>query len=89
MLVLMDTKVDVHYNNFGVRMEKVPRGIFTKEFKKEAVKMVMDGGLSIPEAGRRLSIPKSTLARWVQQAKKVVLWRSEVRLQKARWNSPA
>jgi len=70
MLVLMDTKVDVHYNNGGVRMEKVPRGVFTKEFKEEAVKMIMDGGLSIPEAGRRLSLPKSTLARWVQLARK-------------------
>ncbi|OPY60302.1 MAG: Transposase [Syntrophorhabdaceae bacterium PtaU1.Bin034] len=51
-------------------MEKIPRGVFTKEFKEEAVKMVIDGGLSIPEAGRRLSLPKSTLARWVKQARK-------------------
>jgi transposase len=51
-------------------MEKIPRGVFTKEFKEEAVRMVIDGGLSIPEAGRRLSLPKSTLARWVAQARK-------------------
>lgn len=51
-------------------MEKAPRGVFTKKFKEEAVKMEMDGGLSIPEAGRRLSMPKSTLARWVQLARK-------------------
>jgi transposase len=51
-------------------VEKIPRGVFTKEFKEEAVRMVIDGGLSIPEASRRLSLPKSTLARWVRQARK-------------------
>jgi transposase len=70
MLVSVDTKVDVQYKDGGVRMERAPRGVFTKEFKEEAVKMVINGGLSIPEAGRRLSIPKSTLARWVQLARK-------------------
>ncbi len=51
-------------------MAKIPRGVFTKEFKEEAVRMVIDGGLSIPEVGRRVSLPKSTLARWVTQARK-------------------
>ena len=51
-------------------MEKIPRGVFTKEFKEEAVKMVIDGGLSVPEVGRRLSLSTSTLARWVRQARK-------------------
>jgi len=50
-------------------MERVPKGVFTKEFKEEAVKMVTEGRLSIPEVGRRLSIPKSTLAHWVKIAK--------------------
>ena len=51
-------------------MEKTPRGVFTKEFKEEAVKMVIDGGLSIPEVGRRLSLPTSILGRWVTQTRK-------------------
>ena len=42
-------------------MEKPPLAVFTKEFKEEAVKMVMEEGLSIGELSRRLSIPKSTL----------------------------
>jgi transposase len=50
-------------------MEKIPKAVFTKEFKEEAVKMVTEGGLSRPEVGRRLSIPKSTLAYWVKIAK--------------------
>ena len=50
-------------------MEKLPKSVFTKEFKEEAVKMVMEGGLNIPEVSRRLSIPKSTLAHWVKISK--------------------
>jgi len=50
-------------------MEKVPKSVFTKEFKEEAVKIVTEGGLSILEVGRRLSVPKSTLAHWVKMSK--------------------
>ena len=50
-------------------MQKVPRAVFTKEFKEEAVKMVIDGGLSQPEVCRRLSLGHSTLARWVRRAR--------------------
>ena len=50
-------------------MEKVPRSVCTKEFKEEAAKMVIEGGLSQPEVCRRLSLANSTLARWVRQAR--------------------
>jgi transposase len=50
-------------------MQKIPRGVFTKEFKEEAVKMVIEGGLSQPEVCRRLSLGNSTLSRWVRQAR--------------------
>lgn len=50
-------------------MQKIPRAVFTKEFKEEAVKMVIDGGLSQSEVCRRLSLGSSTLARWVRQAR--------------------
>ncbi len=43
-------------------MEKIPYGKYTKEFRIEAVKLVTDGGLSIPEASRRLSLAPSTLS---------------------------
>jgi transposase len=69
MMLLVDTEVDVQYHNGGVRMERVPKAVFTKEFKEEAVKMVTESRLTIPEVGRRLSIPKSTLAHWVKIAK--------------------
>jgi transposase len=51
-------------------MERVPKGVYTKEFKEEAVKLVMEAGLSIPEVGRRLSVGKSTIEYWVRQARK-------------------
>ena len=50
-------------------MEKPPLALFTKEFKEEAVKMLMEEGLSIGELSRRLSIPKSTLDYWVKKAR--------------------
>jgi transposase-like protein len=68
-MVLVDTKVMIKYKDGGVRMEKIPKGLYTKEFKEEAVKMVTEGGLSIPEVGRRLSIARSTIAYWVRLAK--------------------
>ena len=45
-------------------MEHIPQGKYTPEFRSEAVKLVATG-LSIPEVGRRLNIPKSSLHKWV------------------------
>ena len=54
-------------------MEKIPRGVYTKEFREEAVKLVIDGNLSIPEVGRRLSIASSKLSYWLKINKKGML----------------
>jgi transposase-like protein len=69
-MFLVDTKVDVQYKYGGVRMEKIPNAFYTKEFREEAVKLVTEQGLSIPDVGRRLSIPKSTISYWVREDKK-------------------
>ena len=50
-------------------MERIRYGKYTKEFRLEAVKVVTDGGLSIPEASRRLSLSPSTLSNWVKAYK--------------------
>jgi transposase-like protein len=63
---LMDTKVEVEFKNGGVKMERIPRAIYTKEFREEAVKLITEGGLSIPEVGRRLGISPSTLRYWIR-----------------------
>ena len=45
-------------------MERIPRGIYTKELREEPVKLVTEGGLKIPEVGRRLSVSPSTIRYW-------------------------
>ncbi len=50
-------------------MEKVPRQYYTEEFKAEAVKLVKESGLTIPEAGRRLNVPAMTLKNWVYRSR--------------------
>ena len=47
--------------------EKRKRPNYTKEFKQDAVRLVIDQGYSSPEAARRLSIPISNVTRWVRQ----------------------
>ena len=55
-------------------MERVPRVVYTREFKEEAVKMVTEAGLSLPEVARRVSVGKSTIKYWVKLAKEGRLW---------------
>jgi transposase len=50
-------------------MKGIPQGRYTKEFREEAVKMVIEGSMSLPEAARRLSLPPSTLGNWVKAHK--------------------
>lgn len=47
-------------------MERIPYGVYSKELREEAVKLVKEAGLSVPEVGRRLSIPTSTVRNWVR-----------------------
>ena len=49
-------------------MKGIPQGRYTKEFRQEAVKLVMEDGLSTGEAARQLSLPSSTLRNWVKAA---------------------
>ncbi len=50
-------------------MKGIPQGRYTKEFREEAVKLVTEEKLSLPEAASRLSLPPSTLGNWVKQFK--------------------
>ena len=47
-------------------MKRVPQGRYTKEFREEAVKLVIEEKLSWAEAAHRLSLPASTLGNWVK-----------------------
>jgi transposase-like protein len=50
-------------------MKGIPQRRYTKEFREEAVKLITEERLSLPEAARRLSLPPSTLGNWVKQFK--------------------
>jgi len=50
-------------------LKRGPQGRYSKEFREEAVKLVTEERLSVPEAGRRLSLPPSTIVSWVKQFK--------------------
>ena len=47
-------------------MKGIPQGRYTKEFREEAVKLVTEEKLSLPEAARRLSLPPSTIGNWIK-----------------------
>jgi transposase len=47
-------------------MKGVPQGRYTKEFRQEAVKLVLEQRLSWAKAARQLSLPTSTLGNWVK-----------------------
>jgi transposase-like protein len=47
-------------------LKRIPQGKYTKEFRQEAVKLVLEQKLSWGKAARQLSLPTSTLANWVK-----------------------
>jgi transposase len=66
-------------------MERIPYGIYSKELREEAVKLVTEGGLSMVEVSRRLEIPNQTLRNWVKAHREGTL--SEIGRNRKR-NSP-
>jgi transposase len=50
-------------------MERIPKGLYTPEFRAEAVKLVETSGISVARAAKQLSIPKSSLDNWVRAAR--------------------
>lgn len=50
-------------------MERLPYGRYTKEFRQEAVKLVIGEGLSVHEAAKQLSLAPTTLSNWVKAYK--------------------
>ena len=48
-------------------MKRIPRRIFTEEFKLEAIKLITQQGLTIAEAGRKLDVATKSLRTWMEQ----------------------
>ena len=47
-------------------MKGIPQGRYTREFRQEAVKLVVEDKISCREVAQRLSLAPSTLAYWVK-----------------------
>lgn len=50
-------------------MKGIPRGRYTKEFREEAVRLVVEEKISCHEAGRQLCLAPSTIVNWVKADK--------------------
>ncbi len=50
-------------------MERIPRAVYTPEFRAEATALVLRDGLKVSEAASRLSISKKTLENWIGRAR--------------------
>jgi transposase len=51
-------------------MERIPKGVYTPQFRSEAVKLVETTGMTASHAARQLSMPKSSLSNWVRASRK-------------------
>jgi transposase len=54
-------------------MNRVPKGTYTKEFREQAVKLVLVDGLTQREAASRISLSVKTLGAWVVAERKGTL----------------
>jgi transposase len=50
-------------------MEKLPRQVYTTEFRQQAVELITRDGLGLAAAARRLSISPKTLTNWVRRVR--------------------
>ena len=48
-------------------MSENKRPKYTKEFKQDAIKLVVEQRYSCPEVGRRLGVAASNISRWVRE----------------------
>jgi len=50
-------------------LKRIPRGRYSREFRIEAVRLVIEEGVPQSEVSRQLSLPVSTLMNWMKAAK--------------------
>jgi transposase len=50
-------------------MNNIPHGKYTKEFREEAVKLVVEEKYSVSEAARSLNLAPQTLDNWIKKYK--------------------
>ena len=50
-------------------IERIPKGKFTREFREETVRMVVEDKLTVGEVSRRLHLPEQTIRNWIKAHK--------------------
>ncbi len=53
----------------GSQIEKLPRQKFTQEFRRQAVKPILEGKERMIDVARRLSLSTKTIGNWLSQAR--------------------
>jgi transposase len=53
----------------GEQMQRLPKGVYNPEFRGQAVRLHLEGNLTVAEIPSRLSIPKGTLKNGVAAAR--------------------
>lgn len=51
-------------------MNRIPRRLYTAEFKREAIKLVTEQGLTFSEAGKKLDVATKSLRTWMAQGER-------------------
>ena len=51
-------------------MNKIPKARYTTEFRAEAVKLVLEKGMTAPEAAASLGVPEQTFGNWLRALRK-------------------
>jgi len=50
-------------------MKRLPQGRYSREFREESVKLITEEHLGIKEAAKKLGLPTTTLATWLNNIK--------------------
>jgi hypothetical protein len=59
-------------------MKRIPRRLFTEEFKREAIKLVTEQHLNVAAAGRQLDVAPKSIRSWIAESELHVLCCSEI-----------
>ena len=57
-------------------MKRIPRRLFTEEFKREAIKLVTEQHLNVAAAGRKLDLDPKSIRSWITESERGVLTQS-------------
>ena len=51
-------------------MKRIPRRLFTEEFKREAIKLVTEQHLNVAAAGWKLDVDPKSICSWITESER-------------------